>query len=216
MKANLRTTRQRERSVAKTTDDFYAELVVCRKKSENVGVAVAAALEKALAAEALGESKVRPSQQTADTLSAAGAEFSDEAAGLTPGVGGGAARMEGQGVATAAVVSTAVVEGDFQRLRTNSQKAKGRITAMQELVTASRRAAHKPGRNFRCIQETTERWLTESRLREGVYYVCCGWWMSTCKVANQWFGHPSSSLFFRERRCNRDFPYRVGVVGCAR
>ena len=67
LETDLRVTRQRERIAADATDDLKAELVVCRKKSERAGAEAAAALEQALAAEATAESKVRSSQQAADT-----------------------------------------------------------------------------------------------------------------------------------------------------
>ena len=90
----------------------------------------------------------RPCAAGTGAAAAAGAESSDAASGLATGMGGGAPRAEGRGVATAAVVSSAVLEGEFQRLRAKYEKAKGRIAALEELVAASRRVSTQARKEF--------------------------------------------------------------------
>lgn len=90
----------------------------------------------------------RPSAGGAGTgAAAAGAGSSGAASGLAPGVGG-EVRSEGWGAATAAVVSSAVLEGEFQRLRAKYEKAKGRIAALEELVAVSRRVSTQTRKEF--------------------------------------------------------------------
>lgn len=135
----------------------------------------------------------RPSAVGTGAAAAAGAESSDAASGLAAGVGGEAPRAEGRGVATAAVVSSAVLEGEFQRLRAKYEKAKGRIAALEELVAASRRVSTQARKEFQVRAGSNgEHGRTGlGRERACVSHVVAG----GCMGARQWLGRPSRAFF---------------------
>lgn len=130
---------------------------------------------------------------TGAAAASAGAESLDAASGLAAGVGGDAPRAEGRGVATAAVVSSAVLEGEFQRLRAKYEKAKGRIAALEELVAASRRVSTQARKEFQVrTGNNGEHGRTGlGRERACVSHVVAG----GCMGAGQWLGRPPRVLF---------------------
>lgn len=72
-----------------------------------------------------------------------------ESSGAAPEEREGKAQMQGGDVtATGAAAASAVLEGEFQRLRAKYEKAKGRIAALEELVTVSRRVSAQARKEF--------------------------------------------------------------------
>lgn len=83
-----------------------------------------------------------------DRGGAAGEDPSGATLGATKEPRGNTLRIEERGVATTAVTSLAVLEGEFQRLRAKYEKAKGRIAALEDLIATSRRVSSQARKEF--------------------------------------------------------------------